>query len=61
MILQMLLSIREIKKAYPFIDNKDIDIVMKIKKPISQIQYVIANGKPRPKKVWLKTDIESLF
>ena len=57
----MFLSITEIKKAYPYIENKDIDMVLEIKEPRSEIQYVIANGKPRPKKVRYQHDIETLF
>lgn len=57
----MLMSITEVKNAYPYVDNKAIDMVIKINDPIVHYIYVVANGKPRQQKKYLKTDIETLF
>ncbi len=57
----MFLSIREIHDAYPYIKNKDIDMVLEINNPRTEIVYIQANWKPRPKKVRYRQDIEKLF
>lgn len=57
----MLLWIREIKNAYPYINNKDIDMVLEINALDPHIQYVMANWKSRPQKVRYQQDIEKLF
>jgi len=57
----MLMSITEVKEAYPYVNNKDIDMVLEINDPVVYTEYVLANGKPRAQKKYLKLDIEALF
>jgi hypothetical protein len=57
----MLIWIREIKNAYPYINNKDIDIVLKINNLKPHIQYVMAYNKLRPQNVRYIKDIEKIF
>jgi|SaaInlStandDraft_7_1057024.scaffolds.fasta_scaffold01102_10 hypothetical protein len=57
----MQLWINQIKNAYPYIANKDIDMVLKINELEPNIEYVFANWKPRPYNVRFESDIEKLF
>lgn len=57
----MFLSITEVYNAYPHVRRKDIKTVIQLKEPYSQVQFVMANGKDRAKRVYLKSDIEKIF
>jgi len=57
----MYIWIRDIKKWYPHINNKDIDMVMDIHKPKIYEQYEMYGWKLRPRKLYIKKDIEKIF
>lgn len=60
-VLQMYIWKRALKQAYPYIDNKDIDMVLEINKPRVYEQYVMVNWKGRPQHLYIKKDIEQIF
>ena len=57
----MFIWINAIKKAYPYIDNKDIKIVLEIKKPTLYEEMAEFNWHKTMVKQYLKSDIEELF
>lgn len=57
----MYIWINWIKKSYPYIDNKDIQMVIDINKPTIYEQSSIINWSIRNCKFYLKKDIEWLF
>jgi len=57
----MFIWIREVKKRYPHIDNKDIDLVLKVNN-VSKFEHgANINWHDVLVKQYLKSDIESLF
>lgn len=53
--------IRSICEKYPYIENKDIKLVLEIKKPTLYEEPVLINWKLRIVKKYLISDIEKLF
>lgn len=57
----MFIWIRSIYEKYPNIENKDIKLVLEIKKPTIYEEPVLINWKFRIAKKYLISDIEELF
>ena len=57
----MFIWIRSICEKYPYIENKDIKLVLEIKKPTLYEEQVLINWKLRIVKKYLISDIEKLF
>lgn len=57
----MFITRREIYQMYPYMDKKDIKLVMDIKQPRVITDMVMLNWKPRPVKFYSKKEIENLF
>lgn len=57
----MFIWIRSIYEKYPHIENKDIKLVLEIKKPTIYEEPVLINWKFRIAKKYLISDIEKLF